>query len=303
MKAKKKLIIVMTLSVLVLVGFKSKKLYLLVSEQKGVSKVDTMGRSTLLLEGSGRIRTMEGELFKLHDRQIIVTDMLGKELRRIPVPKDVRYAIGFIVIPDGRLAFLDNQNDTIYFTNAKGEHLKTVTFNDEPSSHWQHMDGVAIDNKLVVSENGNNQLISVDLSTYQLSIFRDLTNLRGGLGTITYADGEYYICQRKEIYAFSEDSEGLRKIASTPEYNITGIAHAQGRLFVVVNGMSRIKERSLAAKYRTTQGGTSCSHKKIILKGDNSLEKSSQPGLSVSIKLTICLFTSDFFFHPFSPTL
>ncbi|MFC1795327.1 hypothetical protein ACFL3Q_17290, partial [Planctomycetota bacterium] len=37
-------------------------------------------------------------------------------------------------------------------------------------------------------------------------------------------------------------------------WNITGIACAQGRLFVVVNGMSRIKERSLSAKNRTAQG-------------------------------------------------
>ncbi|MCK5173844.1 MAG: hypothetical protein KAR47_10665 [Planctomycetes bacterium] len=227
---------------------------LLVTEQSQLSKVGFNGHSRSLFGDPGPARVMRTEIFVLRNQQVVVSDKFGNECRRISVPKEVLYANEFVVIPDGRLAFLDNRNDAIYFINAKGEHLKTVAFNDKPDDHWQNMDGVVVGSRLVISENGHNQLIAVDLSTYQVSIFRDLKDLRGWLGAITYADGEYYLCQSKAIYTFSENSEGIKKIASTPEGNITGIAHAQGRLFVVVNGMSNIKERSLAAKYRTTQG-------------------------------------------------
>ena len=40
----------------------------------------------------------------------------------------------------------------------------------------------------------------------------------------------------------------------TPESNIAGIGSADGRLFVVVNGISRITARSLSAKRATTKG-------------------------------------------------
>jgi len=246
-----------TLTAVVLIsitGCATKKPCLLVAEQAQLSKVDCVGHSVLLLEGPGPVSVIQRELFVLRNSQIVVFDMFGKERRRIPVPKEVSYAINFVVVPDGRFAFLDNRNDAVYFVNVKGEHLKTVPFNDEPDNSWQNMDGVVVGNRLIISENGNNQVFAVDLSTYQVSIFRDLTNLKDWLGAITYADGEYYICQSRAIYAFSEDSESVRKIASTPEGNITGIAYAQGRLFVVVNGQSRIKERSLAAKHGTTQG-------------------------------------------------
>ena len=113
---------------------------------------------------------------------------------------------------------------------------------------------MVVGNKLVVSENGHNELISVDLITYEFSVFRNLKHLGGWLGAITWANGTYYLCQSRRIYTFTEDSPEVRLIAATPEGNITGIAYAQGHLFAVVNGMSRINERSLAAKYRTNQG-------------------------------------------------
>jgi hypothetical protein len=235
-------------------GCAQKLPYLLVTEQARLLKVDLARRSDIVLEGPGPVRAMHGELFILRKRQIVISDMSGKECRRISVPDNVLYIIDFVVVPDGRLALLDNRNDAIYFVSTKGKHLKTVNFLDEPDRHLQNMDGVVVGNKLIVSENGNNQLLAVDLSTYQVSIFRDLTNIRGPLGAIIYDDGTYYLCKRKAIYAFSEDSDDVKKIATTPEGNLTGIAIVQGRLLVVTNGMSRITEKSLAAKRRTTEG-------------------------------------------------
>jgi hypothetical protein len=244
----------MTVILISITGCAKKTPDFLVAEQAQLSKVDLAGRSEIVLEGSGPVRIMQGELLVLRERQIITYYISGKEIQRIPIPEDVLYIIDFVVIPDGRLAFLDNQNDAIYFVSNRGKHLKTVTFLDKSDKRWQNMDGIVVDNKLIVSENGNSQLIAVNLSNYQVSIFRDFTGSRGPLGTITYADKNYYICQRNAIYTFSENSENVDKVASIPEGNITGIAVVNGRMFVVVNGMSRITEKSLAAKRLTTEG-------------------------------------------------
>lgn len=227
---------------------------LLVSERARISRVAESGESEQFVSAPGLVRVLGGEVFVLRGRDVFVYDTTGKEHRRISVPTEVRYFINFVVLTGKRVAYLDNRNDVIYFVDANGKHLKTVSFAEKANGHLQNMDGVVVGNRLVVSENGDNELISVDLSTYQVSIFRDLKQLRGWLGAIAWADGRYYICQSERIYTFSEDLPEVKEVATTPEGNITGIACAQGRLFAVVNGMSRINERSLSAKYRTTQG-------------------------------------------------
>ncbi len=227
---------------------------MLVSEREGLSKIDRTGRSCQLLEGPGPVKAMEGEIFVVRDGQVVVFDMSGKELRRISIGKDVHHVQELVVIPDGRLAFLDNRNDAVYFVDAKGEHIRTVSINEKQDKHWQNMDGVVTKNKLIVSENGENELIAVDLSNYEVSVFRGLQQLRGWLGSITYADERYFICQSRKIYSFTEGSPEITEVAATPEGNITGIAAAEGRLFVAVNGMSRIKKKSLSGKYSTKEG-------------------------------------------------
>ena len=227
---------------------------LLVVERKQITKLDYSGESEVFVDGHGPAKSLDGEVYVHREKNVIVYDATGKKRQTIPIPPEVRYSVDFVVLPDGQLAFLDNRNDAIYFVDVKGNHLQTVRLVDEPDGHFQNMDGVVVGNKLIVSENGHKELIEVDLDTYEVSLFRSLKQLGVGLGAILYSEGRYYICQRRNIYSFTEDSVEITKVATTPESNITGIVSANGRLFAVVNGMSKIKERGLAAKRRTTHG-------------------------------------------------
>ncbi len=227
---------------------------LLVVEMTQLSKLDYSGESEVFVDGHGPAKSLDGEVYVHREKNVIVYDATGQKRQTIPIPPEVRYSLDFVVLPDGQLAFLDNQNDAIYFVDVKGNHLQTVRLVDEPDRHFQNMDGIVVGNKLIVSENGHKELIEVDLDTYEVSLFRSLKQLRGGLGAILYTDGRYYICQKRDIYSFTEDSAEITKVATTPEGNITGIVSANGRLFAVVNGMSKVKELCLSDKYRTTQG-------------------------------------------------
>jgi len=193
-------------------------------------------------------------LYVRQDADIIVYDATGKKHKSISIPAEVQWSTDFVVIPDKRMAFLDNMHDVIYFVDEHGKYLKTVAIADTPDNELQNMDGVVVDGRLIVSESGHNELVAVDLATYALSVFRSLKHLRGWLGAIAYAEGQYYICQSQDIYSFKPGAPDVTKVATTPAGNITGIVFTQGRLLAVVNGMSRINERSLAAKCRTKNG-------------------------------------------------
>ena len=227
---------------------------LLVVEMTQISKLDYSGEYESFVDGEGPAKLLDGEVYIHRGRNVMVYDATGQKLQTISIPPEVQYSINFVVLPDGQLAFLDNQNDLIYFVDAKGNHLQTVRLTVELNGRLQYMGGIVVGSKLIVSENGHKELIEVDLDTYEVSLFRSLKQLQGGLGAILYSDGRYYICQKRDIYSFTKDSAEITKVATTPEGNITGIVSANGRLFAVVNGMSKIKERSLAAKRRTTQG-------------------------------------------------
>lgn len=227
---------------------------ILVAESRQISRITPSGDVVPFLKSPGPVRVCDGEVLVVGREIITAYDAQGKELRRIPIPSEVKSYRRFAALPDGRFAFMDNKNDAIYFIGPKGEHLKTVSFNKEPDRHLQNMDGIVVGDQLVVSENGHRQLISIHLSSYKVSIFRDLRQLLGWLGAITFGDGTIYLCQSRRVYAISSDSDQIRRVATTPEANITGITFVKGHLFAVVNGMSKIKERSLAAKRRTNHG-------------------------------------------------
>lgn len=227
---------------------------LLVLGQSQIMRLDRSGAWGVFLASSGQAGSLGGSVYVHKGSAIVIYDEKGEERKTIAVSPEVKYSTDVMVLPDKRMAFFDNRDDLIYFVNADGRHIKTVRIAEKPDQHLQNMHGVVVGGKLIVSENGHNELMAVDLATYKVSLFRGLKHLHGWLGSIAYADGVYYIGQGREIYSFKEGAPDVTKVATTPEGNITGIVAAQGRLFAVVNGQSKVKERSLAAKHRTKEG-------------------------------------------------
>jgi formylglycine-generating enzyme required for sulfatase activity len=218
----------------------------LVVEQFKITKMNHFDKALVFLNQSDSATSFGGSVYICKGgRSVIIYDATGKMQRSVSISSEVRYSINFTVLPDKRMAFLDNQNDVIYFVDQNGEYLKTVAITAEPDRVFQNMHGVVVDGKLIVSENGHSEVIEVDLTTYKSSVFRSLKPL-SGFGAITYADGKYYICQGgRNIYSFSVGSPDITKLATTPVGDITGIVCAKGHLYAVANGRS-IKDLSLS---------------------------------------------------------
>ena len=128
-----------------------------------------------------------------------------------------------VALGEAGFALLDNDDDKVYFVGPSGEFLREVSIVDTPNTRWQNMYGVVANGRLIISEDGYNRLMSIDLSTYEVSVFKDLGYLPHWLGALTYRDGVFYLCGPNFIYAFAEDEDPV-KIAEVPHGNISGIA-------------------------------------------------------------------------------
>jgi PKD repeat protein len=159
----------------------------------------------------------------------------GVFLKNINIPSSVSYFITFVVLPDERIALLDNENDKVYFIDSLGNFITKVDILEAPDNHLQNLDGIVINNKLIISEDGNKHIIQIDLMTYKKTIFKDMSKIpEVWLGAITYSNGYYYVCGPSSIYKFSENGD-VSKIAEIPDYNIVGIVVVDDYAYVSVN--------------------------------------------------------------------
>lgn len=213
----------------------------LLEETSQLLKVMDSGEMEPFLDQTSLVRSQGAKVYVRRGLSVVSYDASGKELQSFPMPSQFRKSTNFAVLPDQRFALFDNRNDVISFVDKNGVCFKTVSFFDKPGRSTQRMDSIVVDGKLIVSENGERQVMAVDLSTYELTVFRDLQELTGWIGSIAFSEGRYYICQYQSIFSFTEDSSELTKVATVPVGSITGIVVKQGRLIVSVNGMTRVK--------------------------------------------------------------
>lgn len=197
----------------------------------------------IMFNDPGPAQSMTDAVYIKQGPSITIYDAKGREQRsfELPseVPSEVRDYINFTVLPGGRIAFFDSRNDAIYFVGGDGKHLKTVAITDKPDRHIQFMCGIVVEDKLIVSHNGKNDLLRVDLQTYDVSVFRSLPYIpfeRDWLGAITYSDGVYYVCQGLEIYSFTSETDEIKKFATTPKGHLSRAVVLDESLLVEANG-------------------------------------------------------------------
>ncbi|HVP58146.1 MAG TPA: hypothetical protein VMU02_08605, partial [bacterium] len=168
-------------------------------------------------------------------RTLAEIDYQGATLRSIPIPAVIPYPYKFVAIPDGRFAHLDNDNDRIDFTDAQGNFICTVPMPDPSPEELQCAYGIVVGNRLIVSETGTRKLIQVDLTSYQASIFRDLSDYSTSwLGAIDYYDGVYYLCTYNKVLRFTE-SGAIEEVATFTKNNLVGLAVVDGYAYVIIN--------------------------------------------------------------------
>ena len=205
----------------------------LVSTKNGLFMIDSDGKmGNAITTDSWRVETYNKRIFVLSNdgRSIIEYNEQGNKLKTI----SISYCVNFTVIPNSGFALLDNVNDKIYFVDFNGNSLRTVNILKQKDNHLQSLSGIVVGNSLIVSQDGNNRILEVDLKSYDVSVFKDLTNLAGWLGAIDYNNGVYYLCQAKDIYSFRE-GQAEKRISILSEGNITGIVVVDNSAYVTIN--------------------------------------------------------------------
>ena len=214
--------------------------------RKGVVRISLTGDTKEILKGvSGSgLQVLNNNLYVAGSVKILVYDLDGNPLRSVPLPPDVRF-LAFTPVPGGGFALMNNHDDKVYFTDSNGKLLATGNMLDTPDGHLQNVSGVVVDNRLIVSEDGQKHVLAFDLRTHEKSIIKDLKGLPASwLGAITHADNVFYLSTGTEIWKFTETTDAIR-IAGLPKGNATGIVIVDGFAFVCLNFTGEIYKVNL----------------------------------------------------------
>jgi hypothetical protein len=184
-------------------------------------------------------------IYQYNNAAIDVYDLSGSYLNSIAIsipPEGV--GLGFTILPNGGIAILDNARDKIYFLDSAGNLKRTVNISESTDNELQNVNGIVVDNYLIMSEDGHRRIIKINLDTYEKSIFADLSSL-GVLDYVTYAQGRYFVCTPEAIYSLNQQGGALTKLATIPGYNIVGMVVLDNFAYVAVNFAGKIYKVNL----------------------------------------------------------
>jgi len=205
---------------------------LLIDTNEGMIEVDMDGNMSTFLPSSKWVEVLDDHVYT-GASSITEYDFDGNQTKFIPLPAGIsHYGIG--ALPGNRFAVISNQLDTVYIIDDAQHVLARVGMSEEPGGSLQSTYSQVVDNQLYISEDGHNHVVVIDLDTYALSIFKDLSDKPGWLGAIDYADGHFCVCQSQKIWHFDADSDP-ELIATVPDGNITGAVMIGGNTFVTIN--------------------------------------------------------------------
>jgi hypothetical protein len=197
---------------------------LVFSDRDGTWRLTHEGVKTSFVTDANRdIEVFENKVYLKYGRNISIYNYLGGFLGSLTI--DNRIFVGAMcLLPGGDFAFLNNSNDSVSFVSSSGVLLRKMSFtNQPPDDILQAISGLVVGNQLIISEDGNNHLIAINLDNYEWSVFKDFEHLPGWLGDIDYQDGTFYMCKSQEVYSFGKD-EDAELICTLPEGNNIDIA-------------------------------------------------------------------------------
>lgn len=191
-------------------------------------------------EGSRDIEIFESKIYIHWGHNVSVYDPFGSLIRGIAIDSRIAYPYKMCVLPGENMAFLDNERDTVSFTNSAGELVKTVSFTGQPpDDNLQSVNGVVAENSLIICEDGNTQLVRINLDNFEWSVFRNFQHLPGWLSDVDYADGTFYMTQSQKFFSFREDN-GENLVVELPDYHNTGIAVLGNFAYITSNFGNKI---------------------------------------------------------------
>ncbi len=182
---------------------------LLVQTLEGLAAVSMDGTYFLYPDIRGPIEVLGDRVFVMstwNTHEIMEIDSHGATIQSMTLPSgSSNYTIP-AVLPDAGFAVLDNKADSIYFADPQGNPVQSIAIPGVHSTELQVVDGLIVGDKLVISENGDNQIVEVDLESYEGSVLRDFAGLANYLSGIDYSRGLYYLCDSdNDVSTFTED--------------------------------------------------------------------------------------------------
>ena len=177
---------------------------------------------------------------------IRVYNMDGIHINSFSQPIQVDRFSDFKVLPGEGFAIFDNTGEKVYFLGPGGGWIKTFIVSDSSDNRYQDMDGIVVDNKLIIASNQKGKVISFDLTDYEQTEFADLSSLSDvGKYHITYYESKYYIYGTNKIYLLLKEGNELIELAELPENNIVGMAIIQNTAYAAVNFSGEIYKVNL----------------------------------------------------------
>ena len=223
---------------------------LLVATSSGLIDIAPSGEQQTVVPSISNYAGVErvGDEFYVHTGGAIVGyDADGGQRSTTPVPAGI-FFLRMAALADGRFALMNNDLDEVYFIDRSGTLLNTAKILPAADDSLQNVDAVQVGNDLILSEDGSNHVMKIDLTTYAVSQFKDLSSLGGWIGAITYdsASGAYYICQSERLVTFTEQSAPT-EVGQLPEGSITGIMLDGGYAYLTVNSPGKVYRVDLAS--------------------------------------------------------
>ncbi|MEZ5071039.1 MAG: hypothetical protein R2751_08740 [Bacteroidales bacterium] len=164
-----------------------------VTDDQGVWRFDSDGSLLKLDDADDRdLGVYDGLVYIKWGRDIRVVDLDGNPVRQFTLDSRIRYPWALVMLPLGHMALLDNENDSISITDENGTLLHALPMSDSPpDDNLQSVHGIVVDNALIVSKQGNDQWISIDLDTYVRTDFYKVPEAIGRPGDLDFQDGTF----------------------------------------------------------------------------------------------------------------
>jgi len=207
---------------------------LLVQTRGGLIAIGARGDWFVFSALRSSVEVLETRIFVKGQREIQELDHTGAGIQTIEISDPAVSGHDFAMLPSGGFAFASNDDDIVHFMTADGMLVESVPMPNPSPESLQNIDGTVVDNRLILSENGNNELVAFDLSTRAASIFRSFPEWGGWLGAIDHDGDLFYLCGGTAIRRFTETGEP-EDVARLPAGNITGIVVVGNYAYAVVN--------------------------------------------------------------------
>ena len=210
---------------------------LLMESRGGLIAVGMDASSFVLYSARVEVEVLGTRIF-IGPADVREIDYTGQVIGGPGRPGEVTGYNSFAMLPDGGVAFLENSTDFVFFVSPGGEFIEALQL-PEASVVNQFVIGLVVGNDLIISETGSYKLARIDLTTHEVSIFKDLSQLASWLGDIEYLDGMYYLTQWESLHEFTETGDPT-EIAHFDQGSILGVAVVGTSAFVTSRNEGRI---------------------------------------------------------------